>query len=273
MDMLKETPIDIREVCERLNKSPFSEKRIPSNERINHIQTSVNGERKRTKKSLWTTAGSILVSLMIFFTLAYVKEMPGGYEDWRTSQAIGMEGKSKIPLGRTPEEAVQKLQHNTSMQFIHKEPVKGGTLLFIKRYVHKDGTDLGIEYLRKTWFGWKWTWGGMFGSGQSIEGAKSVLNYMVMPNITGINTPFPIIYGEVLDASVNNVIVVEKGSTPVKYTAKIAGSKTGHTIWFAYLPISAAASYEIQALNSNGDIIATKAIQPQDSGQLELPIK
>jgi hypothetical protein len=272
--MLKETPNDIVEIYERLNKSPFSEKRIPSNERISMIQNSVKGEQRRTKKSLWVAAGAGLISLIILFTLAYVNEMPGGYADWRMSQATGQEGTFKIPLGRTPEEAIQKLRHYTSMQIIHEEPVNGGTLLFIKRNIQKDGTNLEIEYLRKTWLGWKWTWGGMFGIGGIKEGTNSVLSYDVMPKLTGIKTPFPIVYGDVLDPSVIKVIVVANDSASVKYNAKIVASKTGHTIWFTYLPTSIAVPYEIQALNSNGDIVARKIInEPNDMGLVQLPIK
>jgi hypothetical protein len=275
MDMLKETSNDMVEICDRLNKSPFSEKRIPSNERISIIQNSVKGGQRRNNKPLWIVVGAVLVSLIIFFTLAYVNEMPGGYADWRMSQAIGLEGTNIIPLGRTPEEALQKLRHYPFMEIVHEEPVNGGTLLFIKRYYQKDGTDLEIAYLRKTWFGWKWTWGGMFGSGGSLGGTKSVLSYMVMPRVKGINTPFPMIYGDILDPSVNNIIIVEKGgSNPGKYSAKIAGSKTGHTVWFAYLPTSSTVPYEIQALNVNGVIVASKIVnEPQDSGQVKSLIK
>jgi hypothetical protein len=272
--MLKETPNDMVEICDRLNKSPFREKRIPSNERISKIQNSVKGDQRRTRKPLWIAVGTVLGSLIILFTLAYLNEMPGGYADWRMSKAIGLEGTNKIPLGRTPEEALQKLRHYPFMQIVHEEPVNGGTLLFIKRYYQKDGTDLEIEYLRKTWFGWKWTWGGMFGSGGNLGGTKSVLSYMIMPKVKGINTPFPIIYGDILDPSVNNVIVVENSSTPIKYTAKIAKSKTGHTVWFAYLPDSSTASYEVKALNTNGDIVASKTINgTDDSGQVKSLIK
>jgi hypothetical protein len=214
--------------------------------------------------------GAVLVSLIILFTLAYVNEMPGGYADWRMSQDIGLRGTNKIPLGRTPEEAIQKLRHYASMQIIHEEPVNGGTLVFIKHYYQKDGNDLEIDYIRKTWLGWKWTWGGMFGNGGNMGITKSMLSYMVMPKITGINTPFPIVYGDVLDPSINNVIVVENGSTPVKHTGKIVRSKTGHTIWFAYLPTSSTVPYEIQALNTNGDIVASKTInETNGSGQVE----
>jgi hypothetical protein len=272
--VVKETPNDILEINERLNKSPFNEKRIPSSERISMIQNSVKRGKRRNNKSLWTAAGAVLVCLIVLFTLSYVNEMPGGFADQRMSQAIGLEGANKIPFGRTPEEAIQKLRNYTDRQIIHKEPVDGGTLLFIKREYQKDGTDLEIDYLRKTWLGWKWTWGGMFGHGSSIEGVKSVLSYMFMPKLSGINTPFPIVFGDVLDPTVNSIIIIENSANPMKYSAKLAGSQTGHTIWFAYLPTSFTVPYEIQALNVNGDIVVSKTInEPNDSGLIQLPIK
>jgi hypothetical protein len=271
--MLKESTNDILEINERLNKSAFNEKRIPSSERISMVQNCVKRVKRRNIKSLWTAVGAVLICLIVLFTLSYVNEMPGGFADWRMSQAIGLEGTNKIPLGRTPEEAIQKLRHDTSKQIIHKEPVNGGTLLFIKRDFQKVGsTDLEIDYLRKTWLGWKWTWGGMFGSGSSIAGTKSVLSYMLMPKISGINTPFPLLYGDVLDPTVYSIIIIENGANPMK--AKLVGSQTGHTIWFAYLPTSFTVPYEIQALNVNGDIVESKTInEPNDSGLIQLPLK
>lgn len=272
--MLEETPNDILDIDEKLKKSPFNEKRIPSNERISMIQNNVKRAKRRSKKSFLTAAGVGLVCFIILLTLSYLNEMPGGFADQRMSQAIGLEGSNKIPLGRTPEEAIQKLRNYTSMQIIHKEPVDGGTLLFIKRAYQKDGTDLEIDYLRKTWLGWKWTWGGMFGFGGNIEGVRSVLSYMFMPKLSGINTPFPVIYGDVLDPTVNRIIIIENGANPMIYSANLAKSQTGHTIWFAYLPTSLTVPYEIRALNVIGDIVVSKTItEPNDSGLIQLPIK
>jgi hypothetical protein len=95
---------------------------------------------------------------------------------------------------------------------------------------------------------------------------------MFMPKISGINTPFPLLYGDVLDPTVYSIIIIENGANPMK--AKLVGSQTGHTIWFAYLPTSFTVPYEIQALNVNGDIVESKTInEPNDSGLIQLPLK
>ena len=159
------------------------------------------------------------------------------------------------------------------MQVIHREPVKGGVLLFIKRFYQQEGSDLQVEYVRKTWLGWKWVWGGGFGIGGSKSplSAKSALNYMSMPKEKNISTPFPMVFGDVLDPSVKNVTVVVRGADPGKYFAKLAGEDTGHKIWFAFLPSAAAAPYDIEGFNEKGDLIAFKTIEDsRDSGSIDL---
>lgn len=134
----------------------------------------------------------------------FVNDTLGGLWDWRMSHAMGLNGTNRIPLGKTPEDAIQQFCHFPSMQVIHREPVEGGLLLFIKRFYQQDGNDLQVEYVRKTWLGWKWAWGGGYGIGgsKSPMSAKSALNYMSMPKVENISTPFPMVFGDVLDSTI-----------------------------------------------------------------------
>jgi hypothetical protein len=198
-----------------------------------------------------------MACIILIIALAGVYEMPGGLADRRISRAAGLEGTLRIPIGRTPEEAVQKFRQFPFMQIIHQEPVDGGALLFIKRYYQKEGTDLQVEYVRKMWLGWKWAMGGGYGIGGGMD--KAALTYMGMP-YKGIGSPFPLICGEVLDISVKKVMVIANGQNPGQYAAKVADTDTGGAIWFATLPLSAEAPYEIEALNGKGEIVARKTI-------------
>jgi hypothetical protein len=106
---------------------------------------------------------------------------PVDFQIGACSHAMGLNGKIQIPLGKNPEDAIQQFRRFPSMQVIHQQPVEGGILLFIKRFYQQDGNDLQVEYVRKTWLGWKWAWGGGFGIGESKAPlqAKSALNYMI----------------------------------------------------------------------------------------------
>jgi hypothetical protein len=226
--------------------------------------------KQRSKRLVWIGFGALLTCIVLFFAYAVANDLPGGLADRRMSRVTGVNGTLRIPLGKTPEEAVQKVRHFLTMQVIHKESVDGGVLLFIKRFYQKEGRDLQIEYVRKTWLGWKWVWGGGYGIGGSTT-VNAMLNYMVMPKIEGINTPFPMVVGEVLDPSIKNVIIVVDGQSPGVYAAKLAGSEVGHTIWFTFLPQSVSTPFEIEALNSKGDIIARKTTNdPRGFGEISI---
>ncbi|QYR21851.1 hypothetical protein KZ483_02065 [Paenibacillus sp. sptzw28] len=256
--MRRATMDDHTEIAERLLVKPFREERVPSAERIRMIQQEVSNPPAGSRRRLvWTVAGAVMACIIMIMALAAAYEMPGGPADQRLSRAAGLEQTLRIPIGRTPEEAVQKFRHFPFMRVIHQEPVDGGVLLFIKRYYQKSGTDLQVEYVRKMWLGWKWAYGGGYGTSGGLD--KAALTWMGLP-YKGIGEPFPLVFGEILDTSVKKVIVITSGQTPGKYAAKVADTDTGGAIWFATLPLSAEASYEIEALNGKGEIVARKTI-------------
>jgi len=135
----------------------------------------------KQKRLLWITSSVIVASAITLYILAFFNDTPGGLSDWRMSHAMGLNDTIRIPLGKTPEDAIQQFRDFSSMQVIHREPVDGGMLLFIKRFYEKDGNDLQVEYVRKTWFGWKWSWGGGYGIGG--RNYPTALNYMSMPEV------------------------------------------------------------------------------------------
>jgi hypothetical protein len=267
--MSKQKNLNLEDMYERLQQSPLLDKRIPTHECIRNIQNGVQvREHNKRKRLVWKGAAAFLCCIILVIAMGIAYEMPCGLADRRYSQAIGLDETMHIPFGRTPEEAVQKFRHLPDMQVIHQELVEGGVLLFIKRFNQQDGNDLQVEYVRKTFFGWKWVMGGGLGLSKV---ANPALDYMFMSKYAGIQTPFPMAYGDVLDTSIKDVDIVTNGQSPGKYTAKLVLTETGHTIWFAFLPSTATTPYKIEALNEKGDIIARKTIgDPQGFGAVLL---
>lgn len=223
------------------------------------------------KRSVLIGMGTIISCIIFLLIFAIINDIPGGFADWRMSRGLGINETLRIPLGKTPEEAIQKFRHFPSMQVIHREPIEGGMLLFIKRFYQQDGSDLQVEYVRKTWLGWKWGWGGGYGIGGSKAhgSAKTALNYMIIPKVS--NSPFPMAFGEVVDPSIKKIVVVTKGIESGKITAKLAEVSTEHEIWFAYLPPSSNAPYEIQSFNERGELVAHKKVtDPHGSGSINV---
>lgn len=221
------------------------------------------------RRRLGMAAGAVLVSVVLLYVLLYMYEKPGGWSDKRMSQVLKVNQTIRIPLGKSPEEAVRLFRNDSWIQVIHKEPAARGTLVFYTRLYQKDGSDLEVEYVRKTWLGWKWVWGGGYGTGATTP--ATALNYMSLPEIDHLSTPFPMIYGEVMDPNIQKVVVETKKAGPDKYEAKLIQGENGRTLWFAFLPAPASAPFEIIGFNVAGDKAAAKTItNVRDSGSIPL---
>ncbi|MNC19259.1 hypothetical protein D3C75_671880 [compost metagenome] len=225
---------------------------------------------RERKRSMWISAGIIAVFALLLVAFLVVKDFPGSYSDWRLSRALGLQDTLRIPLEKTPEAAVQQFRHTPDAQIIHRERVKGGMVLFLKRPVQKDGNNLQVEYVRKTWFGWKWVWGGGYGIGGGLRD-KVVLNYMSIPEVEHLSASFPLVFGDVLNPSVSRVLVKAAGKEASEYPAIIASDDQGHRIWYTFLPSSVSAPFEIEVFSDDGRQMAHKEISdPYDSGTIEL---
>ncbi|MFC4807657.1 hypothetical protein [Paenibacillus sp. GCM10023250] len=244
----------------RLRQSaPTPAKRQPQEWRIAGIQReTAAAERPRAaaKRGWLVWSGAAVVFAMFLFALAYAYDMPGGIADWRYSRASGLQGTAHIPLERTPEEAARKVRDISTMEVAHRENVNGGALLFVKWSTKSEQGNFGVEFVRKSWLGWKWVNGGQYGfSGSGVDSRKA--DYMSLPAAKGVPAP-PIIFGQILSPSVVKVTVVFGGPDGGELAAKIVpyDGVEGRRIWFALLPRTASAPYGISATDASGRAVA-----------------
>ncbi|MEK4327805.1 hypothetical protein MKZ24_17565 [Paenibacillus sp. FSL R7-0297] len=223
----------------------------------------------KNSRRLGMAAGVILVSVAVLYLLLYMYERPGGWSDQRMSRLLGMEQTLQIPLGKSPEEAVRLFRGSDSMTVIHQEPAARGELVFLTRAGQQDSNNLQVEYVRKTWLGWKWVWGGGYGMGGDPD--SSALNYMCFPELEHISTPFPMVIGEVLNPSIQHITVEQKEAGTDKSEAKLIKVGSDRTIWFAFQPATAGVPFEIEGLDEAEGMIASKIItDARDSGAIPL---
>ncbi|NQX46032.1 hypothetical protein HQN87_11885 [Paenibacillus tritici] len=222
----------------------------------------------KTTRRWGIAAGVILASVAVLYLLLYMYERPGGWSDQRMSHSLGLKQTLQIPLGASPEEAVELFRHSDSMTVIHQEPVARGKLVFLARAGRQEGSDLQVEYVRKTWLGWKWVWGA--GYGMSKDPSASAINYMRVPELEQISTPFPMLFGEVLDPSIQHIVVQQKEAGIDKSEAKLIQAGPDRTIWLAFQPATAGVPFEIEGLDENREIIVSKVITDiRDSGSID----
>lgn len=261
------------DIYSRLNNSPVRELRMPSDERLKQIQSQAAApEQGNNKIRLRIRVTATVMSLLVLcISLAVLYELPGGIADRRSSHAIGIEGVLRIPLGQTPEEAVEKFRGTPITQVVHRERTDDGMLLFIGESKPSNNRALRVEYVRDTWLGWKWVWGGAYGTSTDTTETKAMaLDYMSLHYLNGDRkAPFPLVFGEILDASISEVIVSTGANGSEMNQTTISGDKSTSRIWFATLPSTKSEPYSIIAYNSTGNIVAYQTLdESSDFGSL-----
>ncbi|PYE42130.1 hypothetical protein HUB98_01155 [Paenibacillus barcinonensis] len=227
------------------------------------------------RKILYLTVKLVILSLLTVYAYLYIKERPGGLADQMMSKAVGIQDNVwSIPIGSTPEDAVKRFRGTSvNVRVLHQEPVDGGMILFIERTNSGASSNLQLEYVRKTLFGWKWVWGGGYGT-SVIDPSEYALHYMNMPELEGVETPFPMVFGTIEHAGVSRVTAENqlhsddaKGETE----AKIVKIDIEKLIWLAMLPVSENETYTIKVYDEAGKQVGAKQVEmTNDSGSLTL---
>ncbi|WP_340017089.1 hypothetical protein [Paenibacillus sp. FSL K6-1318] len=227
---------------------------------------------KRNRRIVLIAAMVILLSLLSVVTYMYMNERAGGLADRRISKVWGMNEPIRIPIANSPEGAVQEFRGEFyTSQFIHQEAVDGGMILFTHKKGRENISNLQVEYVRKNIFGWKWVWGGGYSVSEATEG-EFALDYMSIPILDQVSTPFPMLFGNIQDSSIKRISVeTQENGTVIASEAKLVEVSHGHLIWYIYLPPSAAIPYIIKGFNEEGKLITHEQIKDaNDSGSLTL---
>lgn len=198
---------------------------------------------------------SVLAVLVLVVGAIYAYDSPGGIADWRFSRAIGNKGIMQIPIGKTPDEAVQKFRRIANNHVIHQEKIDGGAILFYKNNEHQEGSDLQIEIVHHTWLGWKWVWGGGYSRSNGAD-SDVAFDYMSMPRSKGLHGPFPIVVGQVMNSNIDKVTVSSGGDDTATYDAKLIPIGA-EKLWYVVLPATATAPFKIDARNADHKLLAS----------------
>jgi hypothetical protein len=202
----------------------------------------------------------------------YIKEKPGGLADRTLSKAMGLDETMSIPIGSTPEDAVQQFRESTSnTRLVHQEPVDDGMILFTQRKNSEAASNLQLEYVRKNSFGWKWVWGGGYGIGD-IDPFEYALYYMNLPKLDGIDTPFPMVFGTIEHPAIQRVTAETEQNGSMSITeAKLIKTDMGEYVWFMMLPSSEGTPYTVKVYDEEGKQVGSKQNEMvNDSGSVTL---
>lgn len=225
-------------------------------------------------KIIIVTVAFLALSLIMVYTYMYIKERPGGLADQTVSKTMGLDETMSIPIGSTPEDAVEQFRSSSHhVRVVHQEPVGGGAILFTERTNSGAPSNLQLEYVRKSLFGWKWVWGGGYGTSE-IDPSEYALHYMNLPRLEGLETPFPMVFGTIEHSGVVRVIAESQPhgeDAGFSTEARVVQAGIDKLIWFAMLPVSDHAAYTIKVYDEAGKQVGEKQVEmTNDSGSLTL---
>lgn len=157
--------------------------------------------------------------------------------------------------GKTIVEAIQKSGRNVS-NLVDTENVKGGVVVFYKKAIGNGGVTNASGYIKKTLWGWEWTWGGEHSDSTPMGFSAQYFPYVK-------TTPFPLVFGEIKDPNVKSIDVSENGTTN-KVQAKIVGTGTD-LMWYVFLDKLAGPDFTITGLSNSGSILYTQSLNTNSS--------
>jgi hypothetical protein len=167
----------------------------------------------------------------------------------------------------SPQRAIAKVRTVPGWTIVAQWQVPSGIVAFTYR-PDNDGGIYGAEFVRRTWRGWRWGFGGSHSASlpASTWSPQRQLNGgwtgQYLPDTSGTmfgRTPFPMLYGTIRDTQIAAVDVLVTATGQVKRTELLQGAE-GSRIWMLLLPKSDGARFELRAVGRDGAVVSVKQI-------------
>jgi len=156
------------------------------------------------------------------------------------------------------QEAVQAQRQSAgNMRIIQIEPAMDGVLVLYKRTFETDSFDLQAEYVRWTWRGWQWVWGGGASGSIGVEPEGLFAEYMPSTGSV-VRSPFPLAYGVIFRDEIRAVRVAD-GEGFETTVQPIAVPWDDQRSWYAWIPADAGRELTVSGIGANGEVMTSKA--------------
>ncbi|MBB6674878.1 hypothetical protein [Cohnella nanjingensis] len=240
----------------RLERGPAMHA-VPTADHLRAIKQQIHTGRRR-RRVRWLRTVTIACGAVILFMLL----SSYGYKQWRhheIQQAL-VQGSSEF---NALQSATPKRFLNGEKRIVRLEAVKDGVLVFVRNDLKEGNTDLDVEYMRRTWKGWEYIFGGGFGGG--IIEMERGLHYEYLPNADPYlhtYTPFPAVYGTVVGDKIASVVVT--GDREFRATANLFRMEDGQRGWLVALPAWEDARFTITALDAEGNVVKEDTLDTRE---------
>lgn len=169
---------------------------------------------------------------------------------------------------KTIVDAIDKARGDNHVNYIiHQHPVNNGVVVFFLREFDDGQIHVASEFVKKTWKGWKWGYGGSFGSSNirldlTVEEAMEETfysSYFRSTMGTEFTSPFPMIYGVILNPDIARVVVKDY-KTGLERQTKVVEVNRHFKLFYELIDDAQGNKFDIIAYDHVGEIIRRETI-------------
>jgi hypothetical protein len=160
--------------------------------------------------------------------------------------------------------AIEKQRGEGTVSYlIHEHAVPDGVVAFFLRNMPNHGINVGAEYVRKTSNGWKWGYGGSFGASNvqlgltDTDARKETFHAEYFLSTEGTEfgkTPFPMIYGVVLNPDINRMTVKDY-LTGLEKQAEIVELERNFKLFYVFVDKTQGMKFDITGYAKDGEVV------------------
>jgi hypothetical protein len=168
---------------------------------------------------------------------------------------------------------IEQGETDPDMEMLYKEKVgNNGLLIFTKKIdTERQGMTWGVGYINElshSWIRGGEAWFDFVSKTQYdliLKGGFKNLSPMYISAKEG--TPFPILYGDLIDPKVSEIRI--SGDNHFQQNAKIINQvHGGHSLWFIFLPNSTNTPFKVEYMDSKGKVIEMYIANMEFNGTL-----
>lgn len=168
-------------------------------------------------------------------------------------------------------EAIEKVRGDNYIDYIiHQQSVENGELVFFLHNINDGQIQVASEFVKKTGQGWKWGYGGSFGASNvridlTREEAKRETFYsQYFPSTKGteFDSPFPMIYGIILNPDFSRIVVKDYVAGVEKQT-KVVEVNENFRLFYVLVDDVQGKKFDIIGFDHIGGILHTETIDEE----------
>ncbi|NDI35468.1 hypothetical protein [Chengkuizengella sediminis] len=165
----------------------------------------------------------------------------------------------KEDYSETPIKAIEKVKNEVGF-ILHEIEVDDGKVLLYSTDTGEDSQVLNAEYVKKSWLGWKWGYGGVHSfprySEHTIDMSIDPISYMYFPSTKGTpvgDTPFPMFVGVLNNPDIDSISLLSHLTGEEEIVNIIEGP--GYKIWYLFVTKEQGFEFTLKLLSSEGKVL------------------